>query len=146
MSNYVGDQVPYHLPALLKETLEGLDINPSGVYVDVTFGGGGHSREILNRLEDGQLVAFDQDVDTKLNVEKLTADLQGRSFTFIGANFRYLKKYLRLNQLSHVDGILADLGVSLHTSTSGCEVVNSGALGSITLITCRYSHGPSSGY
>jgi 16S rRNA (cytosine1402-N4)-methyltransferase len=97
----------YHVPVMLKECIEGLDIRPSGTYVDVTFGGGGHSREILKHLgEGGRLVAFDQDADAQQN---LIAD--GR-FEFVDQNFRYLKNFLRLHNAIPVDGILADLGVS----------------------------------
>lgn len=103
------EKAPYHVPVMLKEAVDGLDINPSGVYVDCTFGGGGHSREILNRLNDkGRLFAFDQDEDAKAN---LTADTR---LTFIPHNFRHLSRFLRLHGISAVDGILADLGVSSH--------------------------------
>lgn len=99
----------YHVPVMLKECIEGLDINPKGIYVDVTFGGGGHSREIIKHLdEDGVLVAFDQDADAKQNL------IDDSRFVFVDQNFRYLKNNLRLNDLVPVDGILADLGVSSH--------------------------------
>jgi len=99
----------YHTPVLLKETIEGLKIVPSGTYVDCTFGGGGHSKGILERLSaDGTLVAFDQDENTRRN---LPAD--GRMI-FVPHNFRHLQRFLRLNNISAVDGILADLGVSSH--------------------------------
>jgi 16S rRNA (cytosine1402-N4)-methyltransferase len=99
----------YHNPVLLKETVDGLNMKPDGVYVDVTFGGGGHSKEILSRLnENGKLFAFDQDEDAVQNA--LTDD----RFTLIQENFRYLKKFLRFNGIRKVDGILADLGVSSH--------------------------------
>jgi 16S rRNA (cytosine1402-N4)-methyltransferase len=99
----------YHNPVLLKETVDGLNMKPNGVYVDVTFGGGGHSKEILSRLnENGKLFAFDQDEDAVQNA--LTDD----RFTLIQENFRYLKKFLRFNGIRKVDGILADLGVSSH--------------------------------
>ncbi|ADY50713.1 S-adenosyl-methyltransferase MraW [Pseudopedobacter saltans DSM 12145] len=99
----------YHVPVMLSECIEGLDIKPDGVYVDVTFGGGGHSREIIKHLgEDGVLVAFDQDVDAQQN--RIADD----RFVFIDQNFRYLKNNLRLHGLAPVDGILADLGVSSH--------------------------------
>lgn len=104
----------YHEPVLLKECIEGLDIKPDGVYVDVTFGGGGHSREILKHLTEGKLFAFDQDSDAKANAETIN----NRSFTFIEANFRHLKKYLRFHGVSKVSGILADLGVSSHQINS----------------------------
>lgn len=101
----------YHVPVMLGECIGGLAIKESGVYVDVTFGGGGHSREILKHLgEDGRLFGFDQDADAKLNAEQI----EQRSFTFIEANFRYLKRYLKLHGIKQVDGILADLGISSH--------------------------------
>jgi 16S rRNA (cytosine1402-N4)-methyltransferase len=100
----------YHVPVMLRECIDGLAIKPNGIYVDVTFGGGGHSREILKYLKDGKLFAFDQDADAKANAETL----ESRSFTFIEANFRHLKKFLRLYGVNKVNGILADLGVSSH--------------------------------
>lgn len=100
----------YHVPVLLKESIEGLNINPEGIYVDVTFGGGGHSREILKHLKGGKLYAFDQDADAVDNAK----DLIGPNFTLIPANFRYIKKYLRLNGVDKVDGLLGDLGISSH--------------------------------
>lgn len=103
------DEVVYHTPALLDESVDGLNICPQGVYVDVTFGGGGHSREILNRLgASGRLVAFDQDEDA---VGNISADSR---FTFVHGNFRFLKNFLRYHGVEAVDGILADLGVSSH--------------------------------
>ena len=97
----------YHTPVMLQECIEGLNIRPGGTYVDVTFGGGGHSREILKHLgKDGQLLAFDQDTDAQQN---LIADDR---FTFIDQNFRYLKNFVRLHDALPVNGILADLGVS----------------------------------
>lgn len=99
----------YHNPVLLKETVDGLAIRPDGVYVDVTFGGGGHSREILRRLgSEGKLFAFDQDEDAWDNA------LEDSRFTLIPENFRYLKRFLRFHGIRAVDGILADLGVSSH--------------------------------
>lgn len=99
----------YHNPVLLKETVDGLNIKEDGVYVDVTFGGGGHSREILSRLgEKGQLIAFDQDQDALLNT------IVDSRFTLINENFRYLKRFLRFHGVKKVDGILADFGVSSH--------------------------------
>ena len=99
----------YHIPALLNETIEGLNIKPDGVYVDVTFGGGGHSREILARLsENGKLIAFDQDEDAVKNA------LDDSRFIFVRSNFKYLKNFLRYHNIEKVDGILADLGVSSH--------------------------------
>ena len=98
----------YHKPVLLAESVEALAIKPEGVYVDVTFGGGGHSAEIVKQLKSGQLYGFDQDEDAEKEAEKLNSS----AFTFVRANFRYLKKYLRLYGVKQVDGILADLGVS----------------------------------
>src|SRR5688500_18473284 len=104
----------YHVPVMLQECIEGLNIRPDGIYVDVTFGGGGHSREILKHLGEGKLYAFDQDEDAKANAQ----NIENRSFTFIEANFRHLKKFLRLHGATKVDGILADLGVSSHQINS----------------------------
>ncbi|MBE1615586.1 16S rRNA (cytosine(1402)-N(4))-methyltransferase RsmH [Flavobacterium sp. SaA2.13] len=99
----------YHNPVLLKETVDGLAIKPDGVYVDVTFGGGGHSREIIKRLgPNGKLFAFDQDEDAQANV------IDDERFVLIPENFRFLKRYLRFHGVTEVDGILADLGVSSH--------------------------------
>jgi 16S rRNA (cytosine1402-N4)-methyltransferase len=99
----------YHTPALLNETIEGLNIKPDGIYVDATFGGGGHSREILARLgEKGRLLGFDQDEDAIKN------KINDPRFIFVRSNFRYLKNFLRYNNIEKVDGILADLGVSSH--------------------------------
>ncbi len=99
----------YHNPVLLKETVDGLNIRPNGVYVDVTFGGGGHSREILSRLgPDGKLFAFDQDEDAIANA------FADERFTLINENFRFIKRFLRFHGIRSVDGILADLGVSSH--------------------------------
>ncbi len=95
---------------MLTECIEALNINPEGIYVDVTFGGGGHSLKILEQLKGGRLIAFDQDEDAK----KQSENIQSRSFTFCHANFKYLKQYLKLNEVGHVDGILADLGISSH--------------------------------
>lgn len=101
----------YHVPVMLKECVDGLSINPSGTYVDVTFGGGGHSTEILKHLNsEGRLFGFDQDSDAKANAEKI----QNRSFTFVQANFRHIRRYLKLYGVKQVDGILADLGISSH--------------------------------
>ncbi len=100
----------YHQPVMLAECLEGLQINPEGTYVDVTFGGGGHSLRILEQLKGGRLIAFDQDEDAK----KQSENIQSRSFTFCQANFKYMKQYLKLNGVIQVDGILADLGISSH--------------------------------
>lgn len=98
----------YHIPVMLDQCTEGLAINPNGIYVDVTFGGGGHSREILKNLDQGHLYAFDQDADAKANVPK------DNRFTLIEANFRDIRRYLRLHGVKQVDGILADLGISSH--------------------------------
>jgi len=95
---------------MLRECLEALNINPEGIYVDATFGGGGHSIAILEKLKGGKLIVFDQDEDAKKEAEKI----QHRSFTFCQANFRYMKQYLKLNGVSKVNGILADLGISSH--------------------------------
>lgn len=99
----------YHVPVMLNETLEGLQIKPDGVYVDVTFGGGGHSRAILERLgANGRLLGFDQDLDAAKNA------IDDARFTFVRSNFRYLSNFLRYYRIEKVDGILADLGVSSH--------------------------------
>lgn len=99
----------YHDPVLLFESVDGLDVKPDGIYVDVTFGGGGHSREILKRMnENGRLFAFDQDADAAENV------IDDKRFTLIPQNFRYLSRFLRIYGIRQVDGILADLGVSSH--------------------------------
>ena len=99
----------YHRPVLLKESVDGLDIKPDGIYVDVTFGGGGHSREIMSRLgENGKLFSFDQDEDALQNA------IDDPRFTLINQNFRHMKRYLRFYGVKEVDGILGDLGVSSH--------------------------------
>ena len=100
----------YHVPVLLDESIEGLDLKPGGVYVDVTFGGGGHSREILSRLApDAHLYSFDQDADAEQNIGE-----PDDRFTFVRSNFRYLKNWMRYYGVEHIDGLLADLGVSSH--------------------------------
>ncbi|WP_314518281.1 16S rRNA (cytosine(1402)-N(4))-methyltransferase RsmH [uncultured Prevotella sp.] len=106
----------YHVPVLLNESIEGLNIHPNGVYVDVTFGGGGHSREILSRLKEGcSLYSFDQDADAELNISKMgLSNNQTDRFTFVRSNFRYLKNWMRYYNIDHIDGLLADLGVSSH--------------------------------
>ena len=105
----------YHTPVMLKECLDALAIKPDGSYVDVTFGGGGHSRAILDQLDTGKLFAFDQDDDAKGNAKALQETVgQERSFTFIESNFKFLTKYLKFYKAGQVDGILADLGVSSH--------------------------------
>ncbi len=99
----------YHLPVMLNECIEGLSIRPDGTYVDVTFGGGGHSRAVMERLgPDGRLIGFDQDEDALANA------IDDSRFTLIHENFRYLKSYLRLHGVRKIDGLLADLGVSSH--------------------------------
>jgi 16S rRNA (cytosine1402-N4)-methyltransferase len=103
------DVQSYHIPVLLDEVIENLNIKPEGVYVDCTFGGGGHGRAILQQLnENGKLIAFDQDEDARQNIPKDDRVL------FIPNNFRYLHRFLRLNGIAEVDGVLADLGVSSH--------------------------------
>lgn len=100
----------YHTPALLNESVDGLNIKPDGIYVDVTFGGGGHSREILNRLgKNGKLIAFDQDDDAIKNLIQ-----NDERFIFVKSNFRFLKNFLLYHQIEKIDGLLADLGVSSH--------------------------------
>ena len=99
----------YHVPVLLYESIDGLDIKPDGIYVDVTFGGGGHSKEILRRLgKKGHLYSFDQDPDAEKNI------VNDDRFTFVRSNFRYLKNWMRYYGVDHIDGLLADLGVSSH--------------------------------
>ena len=99
----------YHKPVLLEESIQGLNIKPKGIYVDLTFGGGGHSLRILEKLDaDGRLLAFDQDLDAQ---ENLPAD---QRLTFIHSNFRFLKNFLRYHKVEKVDGVLADLGISSH--------------------------------
>lgn len=106
----------YHVPVLLNDSIEGLNIHPNGIYVDVTFGGGGHSREILSHLKKGcHLYSFDQDADAEQNVSKMgLSEEQIDRFTFIRSNFRYLKNWMRYYGIDHIDGLLADLGVSSH--------------------------------
>ena len=102
----------YHVPVLLREAVDGLDIHPGGIYVDLTFGGGGHSKEILRRLNGtGHLYSFDQDEDALLNAKELEGE---ENFTFIRSNFRFLKNWMLYYGHEQVDGILADLGVSSH--------------------------------
>ena len=103
------EETTYHIPVLLTQSVDGLITRPEGTYVDVTFGGGGHSREILRRLSpDGRLLSFDQDEDAERNI------VDDQRFTFVRSNFRYLRNFLRYHQVEEVDGILADLGVSSH--------------------------------
>ena len=104
-----SEEGAYHVPVLLSERVEGLNIKASGIYVDVTFGGGGHSREILRRLgKKGHLYSFDQDADAEANI------VDDERFTFVRSNFRYLSNWMRYYKVEHVDGVLADLGVSSH--------------------------------
>ncbi len=99
----------YHVPALLKESVDGLNVQPNGTYVDVTFGGGGHSREIMRRLgKEGHLLAFDQDMDAYVN------KIEDARFIFVHSNFRYLRNFLHYYGVEEIDGLLADLGVSSH--------------------------------
>ena len=100
--------VIYHLPALLNESIAGLNLRPDGIYVDVTFGGGGHSRAILDHLTTGKLIAFDQDADAATNA------ISDERFTLLNQNFRYLKNNLRYLGITEIDGLIADLGVSFH--------------------------------
>ena len=110
----------YHVPVLLKESVDGLNIQSGGVYVDVTFGGGGHSSEILSRLdEQAHLYSFDQDADAEQNVMRSEVGAERRfvddsRFTFVRSNFRYLKNWMRYYGVESIDGLLADLGVSSH--------------------------------
>lgn len=113
----------YHVPVLLQQSIDGLNIRPDGIYVDVTFGGGGHSREILSRLgNEGHLYSFDQDADAERNIlsdESATGEeplrfIDDSRFTFVRSNFRYLKNWMRYYGIDHIDGLLADLGVSSH--------------------------------
>ena len=109
----------YHIPVLLKETVDGLDIKPNGIYIDLTFGGGGHSREILSRLgKGGHLYSFDQDLDAQKNALPLE-ETYGDRFTFVRSNFRFLKNWIQYYGIEQVDGILADLGVSSHHLDDG---------------------------
>lgn len=101
--------IDYHIPVMLNECLDALNINPSGVYVDVTFGGGGHSKEILKKLnKDGRLVVFDQDKDSFKNIP------EDKRLIFANSNFRHLKRFLRFYKIEKIDGLLGDLGVSSH--------------------------------
>lgn len=104
-------EMTYHVPVLLKESVDGLNIGEGGIFVDVTFGGGGHSREILSRLDvNGHLYSFDQDADAEKNAEGFDAG----KFTFVRSNFRFLKNFLKYHGVEQIDGLLADLGVSSH--------------------------------
>lgn len=109
-----SQQATYHTPVMLEESMRGLDIKPQGIYVDVTFGGGGHSRELLSRLGDGgRLFAFDQDSDARGNIPS------DPRLTFVQSNFRYLSNWMRYYGVEHIDGLLADLGVSSHHFDDG---------------------------
>ena len=103
------NELVYHIPVLLKESIDGMNLQPGGIYVDVTFGGGGHSKEILHRGDPSiRLLSFDQDEDAERNI------VNDQRFTFVRSNFRYLYNFLRYHRIEQVDGILADLGVSSH--------------------------------
>jgi 16S rRNA (cytosine1402-N4)-methyltransferase len=105
----MNEEITYHVPVLLKESVDGMNIQPEGTYVDVTFGGGGHSKEILSRLgKNGKLLGFDQDEDAEKNI------VNDKRFIFVRSNFRYLHNFLRYHDIDGVDSILADLGVSSH--------------------------------
>ena len=105
----MNEEITYHVPVLLKESVDGMNIQPEGTYVDVTFGGGGHSKEILSRLgKNGKLLGFDQDEDAEKNI------VNDKRFIFVRSNFRYLHNFLRYHNIDGVDSILADLGVSSH--------------------------------
>ena len=107
----------YHIPVLLNESIDGLNIQPGGIYVDVTMGGGGHSHEILKRLDvNAHLYSFDQDADAEANLKQNHGDdlLKEERFTFVRSNFRYLKNWMRYHGVEQIDGLLADLGVSSH--------------------------------
>ena len=105
----IVDTETYHVPVLLKESVDGLDIQSDGIYVDVTFGGGGHSKEILSRLgTKGHLYSFDQDADAEKNI------VNDDRFTFVRSNFRYIENWMQYYGVEHIDGLLADLGVSSH--------------------------------
>ena len=109
----------YHIPVLLKETVDGLNIKPDGTYIDLTFGGGGHSKEILSRLDKGgHLYSFDQDLDAQKNALPLE-ETYGNKFTFVRSNFRFLKNWMQYYGVEQIDGILADLGVSSHHLDEG---------------------------
>lgn len=105
----MNEEITYHVPVLLKESVDGMNIQPGGTYVDVTFGGGGHSKEILSRLgKNGTLLGFDQDEDAEKNI------VDDKRFIFVRSNFRYLDNFLHYHNIDKVDSILADLGVSSH--------------------------------
>ena len=112
------EEQAYHVPVLLGESIDGMEVRPGGVYVDATFGGGGHSREIIRRMNgSGRLFSFDQDADAERNIsasETLSVAQEKGVFTFVRSNFRYLKNWMRYYGIDHIDGLLADLGVSSH--------------------------------
>lgn len=117
--------IEYHNPVLLNESVDGLNIDPEGVYVDLTFGSGGHSKEILKRLKSGKLISFDQDIDAKQN------EINDKRFVFVHGNFRFFKNYLLYLGFSKVNGIIADLGVSSHhfdEESRGFSFRNDGSL------------------
>jgi len=103
----------YHVPVLLKESIDGLNISPDGIYLDLTYGGGGHSREIFKKIKTGKLLGFDQDADAAENI------INDQKFLFARSDFRYLKNFLRYYNISKVDGVLADLGISSHQIDEG---------------------------
>ena len=106
--------IPYHIPVMLHETVDGMNIVPGGIYADMTFGGGGHSREILRRMDDAaRLYSFDQDADAERNI------VDDARFTFVRSNFRYLWNWMRYHGVEQLDGVLADLGVSSHQFDEG---------------------------
>lgn len=107
----MAEETVYHVPVLLKESVDGLNITEGGNFVDVTFGGGGHSKEIYSRMDkNGHLYSFDQDADAEKNADGFDAE----RFTFVRSNFRFLKNFMRYYGVEHIDGLLADLGVSSH--------------------------------
>ena len=113
-NKYFNMDIPYHIPVMLHETVDGLNIAPGGVYADMTFGGGGHSREILHRMDaTAHLYSFDQDADAERNV------MSDDRFTFVRSNFRYLQNWMRYHGVEQLDGVLADLGVSSHQFDEG---------------------------
>jgi len=115
MDENLNQVLPYHVPVMLKECVDGLNIKENGTYIDVTFGGGGHAKEILKNISSGKLFAFDQDEAAEANTEKINH----KGFELIKANFRHLKRYLKLYNVLEVDGILADLGISSHQIDAG---------------------------
>ncbi len=115
MTQIDAQTAPYHIPVMLQECLDGLEIKPDGIYADLTFGGGGHSKAIAQKLTTGKLYVFDQDADAYANYQQWMAEADlSEKVIFVPSNFRYLKKFLRLHGQSAIDGIIADLGVSSH--------------------------------